>query len=116
MLKNSKEAFIEKKQLQATAVKVKALQYQALKLSTALAVKGRDCEEIKVVHDKFDKLQQIFNEFSVNVCIAIAEIEGSESDHMSLSLSLSLYIYIYIGKCMYLLYPKIVRVCLLLGG
>jgi hypothetical protein len=95
-IQTKQETFIEKKQLQATAVKVKALQYQALKLSTALAVKGRECEEIKEVHDKFDKVQKLFNEFSVNVCIAIAEIEGSEGDHMIRSLSLSLYTYIYI--------------------
>ena len=38
-IQTKQEVFIEKKQLQAAAVKVKALQYQAIKISTALAVK-----------------------------------------------------------------------------
>jgi len=91
-IKAKQEVFIEKKQLQAAALKIKVLQYQGLKVSTELAVQGRDSPTIQADHDQFDKVIKVFNEFSISISIGIAEIEGSEGEHIIL------YIYIYISQ------------------
>ena len=94
-IKPKEEIFVEKKQLQTISLKIKGLQYAAMKVSTTLVVKGRDDPEMQTEHDGFDKLIKLFNEFSVSVMVAIAEIEGSEGELLP-PLSLSIYIYIHI--------------------
>ena len=91
---------MEKKQLKEAALRIKALQYQIVTVSTELAVKGRDKKELQDDHDKLDIVIKTFNEFAVSVMVAIAEIEGNEGEHTTL----------------YPLYSKKICVCLLLGG
>ena len=86
------ELFIEKKQLQAATIKIKGLQYQGLKVSTELAVKGRASPSIQADHDQFDKVIKVFNEFSISICIGIAEIDGSEGEHIILYIYIDIYI------------------------
>ena len=86
-----KELFIEKKQLQAASIKIKALQYQALKVSTDLAVKGMSSQEWKDEHDKFEIVIKTFNEFAISIMVGIGEIDGTEGEHNTSHI----YIYIY---------------------
>ena len=74
------EHFVESRQLKAAAVRIKALQYQSVKISTELAVHGRNNADLKQGQAEFDDVLAKFNEFAVSVSVAIAEIEGSEGD------------------------------------
>ena len=76
-----KEHFAEKKQLQALALRVKALQFQAMKVSTDLAVKGLKNISLKQHHDELEEMSKTFNAFAITILVAIAEIEGSEGEH-----------------------------------
>ena len=84
--------FIEKKQLQAASFKIKALQYQALKVSTDLAVKGMSSQEWKDQHDKFEIQIKTFNDFAISIMVGIAEIEGTEGEHNTLYINIYIYI------------------------
>ena len=70
------------------------MQYQALKVSTELAVKGMSSQEWKDMHDKFEIQIKTFNDFAISILVGIAEIEGTEGEHNTLYI----YIYIYIDK------------------
>ena len=98
-VKPKTEVFAEKKQLQSQALKIKALQFQAVKVSTELAVKGMKNISLKQHHDDFEDAVKKFNEFAITISVGIAEIEGSEGEHTT-----------------YLLYFNNVRVCVFLGG
>ena len=93
MITTKKELFIEKKQLQAASLKIKALQYQALKVSTDLAVKGMSSQEWKDQHDKFEIQIKTFNDFAISIMVGIAEIEGTEGEHNTLYINIYIYIY-----------------------
>ena len=106
-----KELFIEKKQLQAASIKIKALQYQALKVSTDLAVKGMSSQEWKDEHDKFEIVIKTFNEFAISIMVGIGEIDGTEGEHNTS------HIYIYIEREREItIFFSNIRVCLLLRG
>ena len=76
-----KEIFAEKKQLQALALRVKALQFQAVKVSSDLAVKDMKNISSKQHHDELEEAAKTFNVFAITIIVAIVEIEGSEGEH-----------------------------------
>ena len=85
-VETKREIFVEKKQLQSAEVRIKVLQYQALKVSTDLDVKARDkttrvSKELQQDHDQLDVKIKIFNDFATSVTVAIGEIDGSEGEH-----------------------------------
>ena len=75
------------------------LQFQAMKVSTDLAVRTRKNIALQEHHDALENASKLFNEFAVTIVVSIAEIEGSEGDHSIV-----------------LLYFKNVGVCLFLGN
>jgi len=80
-------------------LKIKVLQFQAMKVSTDLAVRTRKNIALQEHHDALENASKRFNEFAVTIVVSIAEIEGSEGDHSIV-----------------LLYFKNVGVCLFLGN
>ena len=60
--------------------RVKAMQMQAVKVATDLAVKAKKDPEFGQHHDSFESTYKKFNEFALTVSVGIAQVEEAGGD------------------------------------
>jgi len=60
--------------------RVKAMQMQAVKVATDLAVKATKDPEFRQRRDSFESTYHKFNEFAVTVSVGIAQVEEAGGD------------------------------------
>ena len=68
------------KKLTDIVIRVKAMQMQAVKVATDLAVKAKKDSVFAEYHDSFEATNQKFNEFAVTVSVGIAQVEEAGGD------------------------------------
>ena len=66
--------------LTAIGTRVKAMQMQAVKAATDLAIKAKRDPAFSQHHDLFESTYQKFNEFAITVSVGIAQVEEAGGD------------------------------------
>ena len=79
-VKNENYGRFNRKKLTDIGTRVKAMQMQAVKVATDLAVKAKKDPEFSQHHDSFESTYQKFNEFAVTVSVGIAQVEEAGGD------------------------------------
>ena len=79
-VKKEKDGGFDRKKINDIATRVKAMQMQAVKVVTDLAVKATKVPEFGGRHDAFETASQKFNDFAVMVSVGIAQVEEAGGD------------------------------------